>query len=629
MKKFNFLLMLVSLFVALFSTSSCNNEETGVLTPEIMLTAGSVTQTSLSFTAETSVAEKAYYLVVKAADEQVVDGMTVVSTGTEIVKADGSAWVNDAASVTVKDLEPETEYLVYAAAVNGPETTLVDAPLSMTTSDKSMPTVSLEAVEAEDSKLYFRVTTAYAAEVKWLAVPADTEVTADKVLAEGVALAEKDLNKTAMVKAENLSDDTAYDIYAVAKAEDRVTLSESITMRTLPTPPTVELELIEAGSTYAAAFVRTTNAEEVKWAYAPHGYEGVTADLVYQAGDALSAEEVGSGEAIIEIEELDPATSYDLYAVAKRGDVLVLSETLTFTTEEASAGGDMVQLSVVFDTASMMDPSQHGIGGFYFLQLRNSQTNDMALLPVYDLSGASYLDGYYPVVAQPTSEDVRFVAQTDANIGSAFFMIGGKEYYLLPGVDPHSQPYGIQFLTLMGQGEDNNMITLNLMLCDENANPAAELLGQCYMGPLGYSGAGAMAQAERDLTVFKEYTMTVAEDGKTVTLRGTSYMGDIKLILSTENGSLVEKEGEGNGVNYSVEGGTISTESYYWEPLDDWTFKFTQGNLYIEKVAGKDNTYAFTMSSRRGGLVAEMQQPQALQLLFTPLDVAWEVTITK
>ena len=106
-------------------------------------------------------------------------------------------------------------------------------------------------------------------------------------------------------------------------------------------------------------------------------------------------------------------------------------------------------------------------------------------------------------------------------------------------------------------------------------------------------------------------------------------MGDIKLILSTENGSLVEKEGEGNGVNYSVEGGTISTESYYWEPLDDWTFKFTQGNLYIEKVAGKENTYAFTMSSRRGGLVAEMQQPQALQLLFTPLDVAWEVTITK
>lgn len=628
MKKFNFLLMLVSLFVALFSTSSCNNEETGVLTPEIMLTAGSVTQTSLSFTAETSVAEKAYYLVVKAADEQVVDGMTVVSTGTEIVKEDGSAWVNDAASVTVKDLEPETEYLVYAAAVNGPETTLVDAPLAMTTSNKSMPTVSLEAVEAEDTKLYFRVTTAYAAEVKWLAVPADTEVTADKVLAEGVALAEKELNKTTMVKAEDLSDDTAYDIYAVAKAEDRVVLSESITMRTLPTPPTVELELIEAGSDYAAAFVRMTNAEEVKWAYAEHGYEGVTADLVYQVGDSLSAEEVGSGEAIVEIEELDPATSYDLYAVAKRGDILVLSEPLTFTTEEASASDGLEQLTVSFDTASIMDPSQHGIGGFFFLQFSNSETYDMAMLPVYDLTGASWLDGYFPVLAEPTSNDTQFVAQADTNIGAACFMIGGKEYYLLPGADEYGIPYGITFMTTMGQGQDNNLISLNLMLCDETLKPVAVLQGDCYMGPLGYSGVGA-AETDRDLSSFTEYKMTVAEDGKTVTLKADNYMGSVKLILSTENGSLVASEGEGNGINYSVEGGTISTESYYWEPLDDWTFKFTQGNLYIEKVAGKENTYTFTMSSRRGGLVAEMQQPQALICKFSPLDVAWEVTITK
>lgn len=624
MKKFRLLLALASLIALVMPMTSCENNEEGPIVPTVMLTAGSATQTSITFKAETSATQKAYYLVVKASDEAVVDGMTVVSTGVEITKEDGSAWVNDAATVTVKDLEVETEYLVYAAAVNGPETTLVDAPLAMATADKSAPTVSVEAVEADITTLYFRVTSTNAAEVKWLAVLPDTKVTAEKVLAEGVALDAKDLNKTVMVKAEGLNDYTAYDIYAVAKSEERIAFSTSITMRTLMAPPTVALEAAEVGADYANVYVTTELAEEVKWAYAPHGYEGVTAELVYSAGSALAAEQLNT-KALVEITGFKPETSYDVYAVAKRGDHLILSDALVITTEAAG----LKELTVQFDMVdTMMDPAMHGIPNFFYIILANSTTFDMASLPIYDLAGNSYLDGFYPVLDNPTGAEPKFVAQADMNVGAACFIIGGEEYYLLPGADNDGVPYGIQFMTTMGQGEDNNLISLNLLLAtvdDEGGLvPAATLVGDCYMGPLGYSGAGAMQQTERDLSSFKEYKMTVSEDGNFVTLKGDNYMGSVVFEFATYGAPL---EGANNGQNYSIEQGSLS--GYYWEPLDDWTFIFKSGNLYIEKVEGKENTYKFTMSSRRGGLVAEMSQPTALQAVFTPLDTEWEVTITK
>ena len=623
MKKFNFLFSLASLFAMVFTMTACEpNSAVGDVTPTVMLTAGSATQTSITFKAETSASQKAYYLVVNAADEVAVDGMTVVSEGVEIVKEDGSAWVNDAATVTVKDLAPETTYLVYAAAVNGPETTLVEAPLEMTTADKSMPTVSVEAVEAEDTTLYFRVVSTLAEEVKWLVVPADTEVNAAKVLAEGTALEAKNVNKTVVVKAEGLSDDTAYDIYAVAKAESRVAFSTSVTMRTLLTPPTVELSLVEAGSDYATVQVNATLAEEIKWAYAPHGYEGVTAELIYQAGSSIKPVE----EQVVTVTDLDPETSYDVYAVAKRGEHFVLSSALVVTTTAAKT--EILELYTTFDVPTMMDPTMHGIGGFYYLSLE-SAAGDIASLPIYDFTGASWLEGYYPVVVAPTAANTQFVAQADTNVGAAFFVINGQDYYLMEGQDEDTgYPYGIMFQTTMGQGQDNNLITFNLLLGTINDNgelvPAAKLMGDAYLGPLGYSGM-SMPQTERDLSSFTSYTMTVSEDGNFVTLRGANYMGDVNLEFVTGGAPLAGADG--SGVNYSIEQGTLS--GYYWEPLDDWTFIFKQGNLFVEKVEGKEDTYRFTMSSRRGGLVAEMSNPQPLQVVFSPLDVAWEVTITK
>ncbi len=622
MKKFNFLFSLASLLAMVFTTTSCEPNSVGDVTPTVMLTAGSATQNTITFTVETSATQKAYYLVVNAADEVAVDGMKVVTEGVEILKEDGSAWVNGAASVTVKDLAPETSYLVYAAAVNGPETTLVDAPLEMTTADKSMPTISVEAVEAEDTTLYFRVASTLAEEVKWLVVAADTEVDAAKVLAEGTALEAKNVNKTVVVKAENLSDDTAYDIYAVAKAESRIVLSTSVTMRTLLSPPTVELSLVEVSDVSANVQINTTLAEEIKWAYAPHGYEGVTAELVYEVGTTAQVVD----EQVVVVKGLSPETSYDVYAVAKRGEYFVLSTALVVTTT-APAQVELPELFASFEVPTLMDPAQHGIGGFFYLTLE-SETGNLASLPIYDLTGASWLDGYYPVVAAPTGAESQFIAQVDPNVGAACFVINGQDYYLMQGEDETGYPYGIQFLTTMAQGQDLNQITLNLLLgtVDDNGElvPAAKLVGDCYLGPLGYSGM-SMPKTERDLSTFNTFKMTVSEDGNFVTLKGSNYMGDLTLEFVTAGAPIAGADG--SGVNYSIEQGTLS--GIYWEPLDDWTFVFKQGNLFVEKVEGKEDTYLFTMSSRRGGLVAEMSNPQPLQVVFSPLDVAWEVTITK
>lgn len=97
--------------VLAFSSCQKTKEETEPTVPEIEISAGEVTDASISFTLKAKNAESAAYLVLSAtAEEPSADDIT--GLGTEVS-------VTEAVTETVSDLAASTEYAVYAVAAKG------------------------------------------------------------------------------------------------------------------------------------------------------------------------------------------------------------------------------------------------------------------------------------------------------------------------------------------------------------------------------------------------------------------------------------------------------------------------------------------------------------------------------
>lgn len=244
MKKFRLLLVMSSLlaFTGLFSACTTNAaDELPAVTVE--LTAGAVTETSLTFNVKATGADDVYYWVSK--EELAADASLEFSKGTYL---DASVDEEFSEDVVLENLVAGTQYYIYAFAQNFAHNKYA-APLTMSTGALiPVPTVSVSLVEGEvypDAFLVL-VTTANAQSGSWMVVPKYTEgVTAEMVLEQGTALDNTQLNKTdAEVFAEELTPNTAYDFYVAVENQGKVTLSDVLGVVTAkPEAQAVELKL--------------------------------------------------------------------------------------------------------------------------------------------------------------------------------------------------------------------------------------------------------------------------------------------------------------------------------------------------------------------------------------------------
>ena len=224
------ILLLMLSFVALALTS-CKEE---VVEPKISLTAGEVTETTISFTATPADAEKCAYKVVLATEELPTDAV-VLAQGVQIeAKAESKQ--------TVSDLQPGTDYVVVVAVQNGPKQK--SATLEMTTVEPQIPaaTISVTAGEATENAISFTIVSADATNVAYIVTDTafDHELSAEEVLEGGVAVETGEVSVTI----DELEADTQYYIVAAATNGEEGVVSDVVTMTTLAngTPGEIEWE---------------------------------------------------------------------------------------------------------------------------------------------------------------------------------------------------------------------------------------------------------------------------------------------------------------------------------------------------------------------------------------------------
>ena len=107
---------------------ACNNEGDKVVKdPTVIVTEGTATETSLSFSVTTTNAEVAAWVVVKSNETE--------PTAAEILNNGTAVEVNSVKQCTASDLEAGVEYVIVAAAKKG-KTAVKSAPVKMTTSKR-------------------------------------------------------------------------------------------------------------------------------------------------------------------------------------------------------------------------------------------------------------------------------------------------------------------------------------------------------------------------------------------------------------------------------------------------------------------------------------------------------------
>ncbi len=355
MKKMRFLLSCLSMLALAVSFSACddNNDPDPVIevpAPEVSLVAGEAGETTLSFTLTSAKAEKAAWVCVEKGTEV---------TAAEVLADGNSVEANKTLNLTAEGLADNTEYEIYAAAKNGTLETLSEA-LGMKTLEAVVPvpdpTVSVAPVLEKVTKeaVAFTITSENAEEVKYAVMPEMALEVMGTPTAETIyesSLDSVDPNTTVEVVKEVYMAETKFLVYAVAKAGDVLVLSEPAEITTLPEgsgnedeeePIVLVTPVPEKVTKEAVAFTITSeNAEEVKYAVMPEMALTVmgtpTAETVYES----SLDSVDPNTTVEVVKEVYMAeTKFFVYAVAKAGDVLVLSEPAEITTLPEGGGND-------------------------------------------------------------------------------------------------------------------------------------------------------------------------------------------------------------------------------------------------------------------------------------------------
>lgn len=312
MKKFSLFALLLLLFVG------CDKEPE-YQTPKVTLSAVQTTETSLAFEINTDVAEKVAWICSTEAKtaEEVLNNGTETTTG--------------ANTIVVKELTPSTTYTIYAAAVNGTETSHL-AKLEMTTREKVdvVPTVEVKVTEVASNSVRFQLTVDEAEKVAWIC---STEAkTADDVLADGT---EANVGTNDIV-VEGLNPLTTYTIYAAArngKAISELAKAQATTTQEVLPAPTISVTPGEATETTLSFTITSTNADFVHYvAVDDITHQLITVDADFVLGSNNIATPNTSEKVTIDYRV--PATKYYIYAAARRGEEKVITEAITMTTLE-------------------------------------------------------------------------------------------------------------------------------------------------------------------------------------------------------------------------------------------------------------------------------------------------------
>ncbi len=233
MKIFKFLLPLMAFYLLV----SCGDNEEPAPTPPaaekpaITLIQGEVETHSLSFTLESEHAEEVAWLCIEKG-EALPDANTILTTGDAVAH-------NKQVTVTIEELTPATTYMVVAAAAGGGMEVRSNILEMTTVALQPEPTVELEAVATAETTLTFRLTTTNAEEVKWIAiVKGSRDLKPEQVLQYGT---EAEANSSLEITIEELTDNTEYQIFGVAKAGELLVCSDPLEMKTdeIPFVPTL------------------------------------------------------------------------------------------------------------------------------------------------------------------------------------------------------------------------------------------------------------------------------------------------------------------------------------------------------------------------------------------------------
>ena len=395
--------------------------------------------------------------------------------------------------------------------------------------------------------------------------------------------------------------------------------------------PTVALTL-EAEEVYEDAFMAfaaTTDAEKASWLVVNHGTEGVTADSVFANGTEIPADQLNGEEpAMIIVEDLEPATEYDLYVAVQNKGKKVLSEPLHVTTAEAAPQYPVVELYFT-ECANALNLSQAGAPGHMFT-LNNADYTAMMNIIIVDRSNAenySYIStNFYPSVTCANGEMGMPVWPTGSGVvcnpaySSASVYDAAtdsvKDYYF---VGNQGEEYGVDVITLMPD-TDNNMFTFNLLATtsvDDNGNPNGELVvvQGSFTGPLGYPVEVGPTAIDFDLQEWGYTNFEATKEGNVVRLRKSSPQGDFVINLTTTGETMANAE----GVLYTVEDENLS--GYYFDPLDEVDYNFSAGGFTLT-TTDTPGTYTLEVGERRGWSFAGGNK------LFNVVPKSYTVTIT-
>jgi hypothetical protein len=203
------------------SFTSCSSDDNSVPKPDkeievpaekatLGLSLESVKDSSALFKITAKNTAAVFYYLVPSQEEGKAPAVTTDNIFTKGIEV--KDWKD---AIEVKDLTPETEYYIFAAAKNSDGViSIVESPLTFKTSKKVDVFLEVTNVSATHDQILFSILPTGATEVRYKIVKKETKLTLDEVLETGSKLF--NLKVTSNLKPKNFEADTEYTIYIAA-----------------------------------------------------------------------------------------------------------------------------------------------------------------------------------------------------------------------------------------------------------------------------------------------------------------------------------------------------------------------------------------------------------------------------
>lgn len=429
------------------------------------------------------------------------------------------------------------------------------------------PVVRLTAGETTTETIAFTIVSEQAEQVAWVCLEAtDAVPEVEAVLADGVAI---EANTTVELKLFELQPATTYTIWAAAANKDHTVLSEPLELTTTSSP-TVTLEAGDVAENTLKFTLSTTNAEEVRWVSIVAGSRTVTAEQVFQNGTEAEANTTVE----ITVENLTALTDYEIYAVAKAGDMLVMGEMLQMST---------IYIPREYTIAATEASSTFSIGSSnYYVSFANPKKGEEFYADIYVEDGTQYLpSGTYVLGGYEPGE--LSADYTDCSVSEEAFASGELVVVATPNEETREIVYTISGEFFYENG-DKVILTYEGII-DGLSLPAADV-------PEGYY------PFVPDPATYEPYRRKVngEKPGEYVFVFTDEFWGELIIDIYADpalcdNGNAGIPDG-----TYSLADGTMDSYSQviFYEP-DYWYCNFSRCEVTVTHLGGEQ--YAFVVDA--------------------------------